>query len=207
MRCLKNLDAWSGGGWGVFIAPTTKPVVGEAVCRWAHRTVRCASHVTQLLGFWWFRPLELWQLGAPDSPMPHRTATVHCPVRLLSLLWLYTNYPCIVHVCRWPLESTVVLHSRCSAGTPDSPVTPQIVRWIIVERLSRNPKVKSSTCTDPGASDTVRWCTGHCPVTHRTVWCARPGFSSISFPPFFWTLTLIFLLVCVEPLAPVEYII
>jgi hypothetical protein len=28
---------------GVFIAPTTKPTVGEAVCRWAHRTVRCAT--------------------------------------------------------------------------------------------------------------------------------------------------------------------
>jgi hypothetical protein len=24
---------------GVFIAPTTKPTVGESVCRWAHRTV------------------------------------------------------------------------------------------------------------------------------------------------------------------------
>jgi hypothetical protein len=28
---------------GVFIAPTTKPAVGEAVCRWAHQTVRCAT--------------------------------------------------------------------------------------------------------------------------------------------------------------------
>jgi hypothetical protein len=27
---------------GVFIAPTTKPTVGEVVYRWAHRTVRCA---------------------------------------------------------------------------------------------------------------------------------------------------------------------
>jgi hypothetical protein len=27
---------------GVFIATTTKPTVGEVVCRWAHRTVRCA---------------------------------------------------------------------------------------------------------------------------------------------------------------------
>jgi hypothetical protein len=36
---------------GVFIAPTTKMAVGEAACRWAHRTVRCASHVTQPLGF------------------------------------------------------------------------------------------------------------------------------------------------------------
>jgi hypothetical protein len=46
----KNLDALKCGGWGVFIAPTTKMAVGEAVCRWAHRTVRCASHVTQPLG-------------------------------------------------------------------------------------------------------------------------------------------------------------
>jgi hypothetical protein len=42
MRCLKNLDAWSGGGWGVFIALNHHIAVGEAVCRWAHRTVWCA---------------------------------------------------------------------------------------------------------------------------------------------------------------------
>ena len=29
MRCLKNLDAWSGGSWGVFIAPTTKQPLGR----------------------------------------------------------------------------------------------------------------------------------------------------------------------------------
>jgi hypothetical protein len=28
---------------GVFIAPTTKTVVGEGYYRWAHRTVRCAT--------------------------------------------------------------------------------------------------------------------------------------------------------------------
>jgi hypothetical protein len=28
-------------------------------------------------------------------------------------------------------------------------------------------------------------CTGHCPVAHRTVRCARPGFPSVSFAPFF----------------------
>jgi hypothetical protein len=48
----ENLDALKCGGWGVFIAPTTKMAIGEAVCRWAHRTVRCASHVTQPLGFY-----------------------------------------------------------------------------------------------------------------------------------------------------------
>jgi hypothetical protein len=47
----ENLDALNGSGWGVFIAPTTKTTIGEGCCRWAHRTVRCASHVTQPLGF------------------------------------------------------------------------------------------------------------------------------------------------------------
>jgi hypothetical protein len=168
---------------GVFIAPTTKPTVGEAVCRWAHRTVWCTSHVTQPLGFWRFRPLELWHLGAPDR---------HCSLSgaLLALLWLCANCPRTVHVCKRPLELTVALDSRCSAGTPDSPMTHRTVRWIIVERLSRNPKVKSLSRS---------------PLVHRTVWCARPGFSSVSFAPLFWTLTWNFLLVCVEPLASVEY--
>jgi hypothetical protein len=39
----ENLDALKCGGWGVFIAPTTKVVVGEGCCRRAHRTVRCAT--------------------------------------------------------------------------------------------------------------------------------------------------------------------
>jgi hypothetical protein len=39
----ENLDALKCGGWGVFIAPTTKVVVGEVVCRWAHRIVRCTT--------------------------------------------------------------------------------------------------------------------------------------------------------------------
>jgi hypothetical protein len=37
-----NLDALKSGGWGVFIAPTTKMVIGEFCCRRVHRTVRCA---------------------------------------------------------------------------------------------------------------------------------------------------------------------
>jgi hypothetical protein len=35
---------------GLFIAPTTKVIVGEGFYRMAHRTVRCASHVTRSLG-------------------------------------------------------------------------------------------------------------------------------------------------------------
>jgi hypothetical protein len=39
----ENLDAMKCGGWGVFIAPTTKVAVGEGCCRRAHRTVWCAT--------------------------------------------------------------------------------------------------------------------------------------------------------------------
>jgi hypothetical protein len=38
----ENLDALKCGGWGVFIAPTTKVAVGEGCCRRVHQTVRCA---------------------------------------------------------------------------------------------------------------------------------------------------------------------
>jgi hypothetical protein len=76
----ENLDALKCGGWGVFIAPTTKVAVGELcatgrcpVCQSRHPTVRV-------------RPLELLTTGPPDSPVVHRTGPVHCPVRLLRLL-------------------------------------------------------------------------------------------------------------------------
>jgi hypothetical protein len=35
----ENLDSLKCGGWGVFIAPTTKVAVGEGCCRRAHRTL------------------------------------------------------------------------------------------------------------------------------------------------------------------------
>jgi hypothetical protein len=69
----ENLDALKCGGWGVFIAPTTKMIVGEGFCRMAHRTVRCATgHCPvrqpryQAIGF---RQLELLTTGPPDSPV------------------------------------------------------------------------------------------------------------------------------------------
>jgi hypothetical protein len=179
----ENLNALKCGGWGVFIAPPTKMAVGEAVCRWAHRTVRCASHVTQPLGF------DRWS----SVSLGHRTVTVHYLVHLLApALTLRTLF---VHCSaftgfRW---SRPLRCSRCSAGTPDSPVNysgvafPETRRW----RVRVDPP----------------WCTGHCPVAHRTVRCARPGQPSVGFAPFFLNPILDFLLVCVEPFAPVELII
>jgi hypothetical protein len=70
----ENLDVLKWWWLEVFVPPTTKMVVGEAVCRWAHRTVRCASHVTQPLGF------DRWS----SVSLGHRTVTVYCLVRLLA---------------------------------------------------------------------------------------------------------------------------
>jgi hypothetical protein len=127
----KNLDTLKCGGWGVFIAPTTKMVVGEGFCRMTHRTVRCATgHCPvhqprhQVVGF---RPLELLTCGPPDSHYslsgaPSARADAHCSVSLF--------------LCRRPLA----MFSRYYAGTPDSPVNysgvaPQIPEASELERI------------------------------------------------------------------------
>jgi hypothetical protein len=88
---LRCLEVW----WlGVFIAPTTKVAVGRGCCRWVHRTVRCASHVTQPLGFdrlssdmWGHRTVR-WCTG-------QLLITVRCA--FWRLLWLCARCPRTVH--------------------------------------------------------------------------------------------------------------
>jgi hypothetical protein len=63
--------------------------------------------------------------------------------------------------CRRPLESTVALLSHCSAGALDSPVN-------YSGAALQKPEGEEFSLYGP-------WSTGHCPVAHRTVWCARPG--------------------------------
>jgi hypothetical protein len=59
---VENLDAIECGVVGVFIAPTTKIWSLEGCCRMAHRTVRCACHVTEPLDFdrWSWSLLDHW---------------------------------------------------------------------------------------------------------------------------------------------------
>jgi hypothetical protein len=80
-------------------------------------TVRCASHVTQPLGFGRCRPLE-----PLSSSGTHRTDTFHCPMRLWWLLWLLRELSAHCSVCRCLLQSTVALLAVASLGAPDSPV-------------------------------------------------------------------------------------
>jgi hypothetical protein len=93
--------------------------------------VRCASHVTQPLGFWRFRPLELRHLGAPDSP-----------VRLLALLWLCAS-------CS--------LFRRLLRLGAVAPLAHRTVWWIIEEWLFQKPEGGKFELIAPGAPDTIRW--------------------------------------------------
>jgi hypothetical protein len=125
--------------FGVFIAQPPKEPLVRASVAWRTEqsgappdTVRCASHVTRPLGFdrWSFCLLGhrtvRWctgQLGGtPDSSVVHRTGPVDCLVRRLARALTFAR--ATVHCsafnvfCRRPLEQS----SRCSAGTPDSPV-------------------------------------------------------------------------------------
>jgi hypothetical protein len=70
----------------------------------------------------------------------------------------------------------------------------------------QKPEAEQFRVDLPSAPDTVRWCTGHCPVAHRIVRCARLGQPSVGFASFFLNTILDFSLVCVEPLALVEHV-
>jgi hypothetical protein len=177
---------------------------------------------------WW----RLLSYGAPDSPVHHRTLsgapatspghwvlTVGASDRWATgqsggapdsyyslsgapsgtvLTSARTGAHCslLLFRCRRPLA----LCSRYSPGTPDSPVNYSRA----APRIPEGDKFKVGF---PGAPDTVQWCTGHCLVAHWTVRCARPGHTSVVFCSFYLNHFLVFLLVCCEPLAPVELII
>jgi hypothetical protein len=58
-------------------------------------------------------------------------------------------------------------------GAPDSPVNYSALTLDF-------PEGDELELDSSGASDTVRWCTRHCPVAHRTVQCARPEEPSVA---------------------------
>jgi hypothetical protein len=100
----------------------------------------------------------------------------------------------------WRVQSCSPLgHRTLSGGAPDSPVN-------YSEAPLRFPEGEEFSLKSPGAPDTVRCCTGHCPVAHQTVWCARPGKPSVVPCSLCLNPFLVFLLTFCEPLAPVELI-
>jgi hypothetical protein len=69
----ENLHTLKCGGWGVFIAPTTKMTIGEGFCRMAHRTLSGAP--TTSPGRW------VVTVGASDIGATRQTGSAldsHC---------------------------------------------------------------------------------------------------------------------------------
>jgi hypothetical protein len=68
---------------------------------------------------------------------------------------------------------------------PLFPGAPDIVRCTLDSPVNYSgaplnfPEGEEFNVKSPGAPDNVRWCTGHCPVAHRTFRCARPGHTSV----------------------------
>jgi hypothetical protein len=148
-------------------------------------------------------------VGPLGCPVVHRTGPVDCPVRQLRVLYplrVQAHIKCVAvdrcarrSCCFAGTPDSSVLHRTLSGASPDSPVNYSGV-------ASHFPEGGEFSVECPGAPNTVRWCTGHCLVAHRTVRCARPGclwvvFCSLCLNPF-----LIFLLAYLEPLTPVKLI-
>ena len=136
--------------WGIYSPQPLKQPLGVAAVD-GHTgqsgappdTVWCASHVTQLLGF------DRWS----SDNLAHRTVTVHCPVRLLvpALTLRALSAHCSAFTgFRW---SRSLRCSRCTAGTPDSPVNYSGVAF-------QKPEAEQFRVDLPGATDTVQWHTG-----------------------------------------------
>jgi hypothetical protein len=137
---------------------------------------------------------------APDSPVHHRTATVadrcsisfhkgcsrplvlgigwrtvHCPVNTRQSG--VPNRPLARATCRALIARPTVGCRR--VGSPDSPVIYSHITFL----FSRERPVD----TEPA------WGTGHCPVHHRTVRCARPELVLAKLCQLFSNSNLLFL--------------
>jgi hypothetical protein len=132
----------------------------------------------------------------------HRTCPVDCPVRLLRVLCplrAQAHIKCVA-------VDRCVRSSRCSAGTSDSPVCHQTLSGASPESqvnysraASHFPKGSEFSVEFPGAPDTVRWHTGQSGAPDQgAFWDV---ISSLYLSP-----SLVFLLACCEPLAPVKLI-
>jgi hypothetical protein len=133
-----------------------------AFCRVAHRTVRCTTGHCPVPDF---LPEMEQSTVAVLEPLAQRTLSgAHRTVRCLHLtVGSATRHARIARPTVGPADRWL---TGQSGAPPDSLVN-----------YSRTPPVSPEsglfTRVQPGALDTVRCTTGHCPVLHRTVRCAR----------------------------------
>jgi hypothetical protein len=121
----------------------------------AHRTLSSARFLSFYGDADRWQSWSRWRTGhvrcTPDSPVPP------------SSRWLGHVSRADRAADRWPGRP---LAHRTVPCTPDSPVNYSRTSPV----NSREWPVRSS---QPGAPDTVRCTTGHCPVSHRTVRCTQ----------------------------------
>jgi hypothetical protein len=136
MQYVGNLDTLNSGGWGVFIAPTTKTAVGEGCCRWAQRTVRWATghcpvrqphHPTvRVLTVSTVGALTVWAIGqsdaAPDRHCSLSDAPSGAALTLRELSMHCSRCQPTVEVDRCAGDRCSAWHIGQSGATPDSPV-------------------------------------------------------------------------------------
>jgi hypothetical protein len=129
---LGCLEVW----WlGVFIAPPTKMAVGEAVCRWAHRTVWCDTghcpvrqprHPTvRVLTVSIVGALTSWGTGQSGAALDRYCALSGAPSGATLTLRAQTR---TVHCSLLFLQTTVGAVAVAPHGTPESLVLHWIVR-------------------------------------------------------------------------------
>jgi hypothetical protein len=99
---------------GVFIALNHQQAVGGGCYRWAHRTVRCASHVTQPLGFGSCRLLEA--LSSSGTGQSGAAPDRHCSLfgapltTALTSMFIVALRPCFCsRPLRW-IAVTLLVH-------------------------------------------------------------------------------------------------
>jgi hypothetical protein len=174
----ENLDALKCGGWGIFIAPTTKLTVGEGFCRMAHRTLSGAPATSP--GRWvsTVGASDNWTTGqSGGAPNSHYSLSGVPSGTALTSARAGAHCSLLLFRCGRPLA----LCSHYSAGTPNSLVLHRTVRWIIAELLPEFSKVASS-----------EWV-----LVHRTLSGGTPDSPvrqpraafGLSFALFIWTLS------------------
>jgi hypothetical protein len=145
-------------------------------------------------------------MGAPDSPVRHRIVSgappCHPPIRAWSwstvggfvLMW-HRTVRCATGQSGAPLTNcSDFCHVHCAAlftvrvdrcaQVAVAPLAHRIVRWPTDSPVNYSGAAPEKSEAEEFEVDPP-WCIGHCPVVHRTVRCARPGSTSVSFAPFF----------------------
>ena len=138
-----------------FRRPSLPSVVWRTGQSGAHRTLSGARFPSKNGAVDRWQPESRWRTGhvrcTPDSPVPP------------SSRWLGHVSRADRAADRWPGRPLAHRTVRC---TPDSPVN-------FSRSRRRKTRERPLRPRQPGAPDTVRCTTGHCPVHHRTVRCAR----------------------------------